>query len=125
MTAAEVVVILQLPAVVAAMVMSVVAMRRGIHDWMPFHAAVGALATVYLVGYGWLLCTDVDRATWSEVMVGVGFVTWPVTWLVPTFMSIHTQKSVDRLKARVYRYEQHSTVMGDGTSNEPPFDGAP
>lgn len=60
---------------------------RGPRNTLVLNMARGALATVYFAGYIWLLATDVDRGEWSEVMTGVGLVSWPVVWIYPPWFT--------------------------------------
>lgn len=97
--------------VVAAMVGALIAYRKGLHDWAFFHLSVAGLAGIYLCGYAWLVLSDVDRGTWSEVMVGVGFITWPVVWGWPSWASIRSQRKVERLRSTVVDYERTSPIL--------------
>lgn len=110
-TAADLVIAAQSILVLGVFVASVTAYRRGLHDWSVFHAAVAGLCLVYLTGYGWLLFTDVGRATWSEVMVGVGFIAWPIAWGYPSIASIRSQAKIDRLRSTVVDYERSSPIL--------------
>ena len=47
------------------------------------HAAVAVMALVYAIGFAWLLAHQTQRVLWSEVMSGVGLVSWPLVWVWP------------------------------------------
>lgn len=54
----------------------------------PLHTFVlniirGWLATLYFVGYLYLLLADPDRGQWSQMMSGLGYAAWPVVWIYP------------------------------------------
>lgn len=112
--AGDLVIALQAVLVLGALVGALTAYRKGLHDWAFFHLSVAGLAGMYLCGYAWLILSHIDRGTWSEIMVGVGFITWPVVWGWPSWASIRSQRKVERLRSTVVDYEQTSPILDRG-----------
>ena len=109
--ASEFVVAFQIILVAWAALLAFRAYRRGLHDWRPFHLAVAFLCLTYLSGFLYLLIVQPDRKAWSEVMVGVGFVTWPVVWMYPSYLSMKANKAVNRLRSKVAEYGSPDTIL--------------
>lgn len=55
------------------------------------------LAFLYTAGYLYLLIFHPDRGEWSELMSGLGYVTWPVVWIYPPLFTYLNRKSVSHL----------------------------
>lgn len=104
--APELVIAIQSILVALAVIVNFVAYRRGLNEWRAQHLATSCLACIYLAGHLWLVAAHVDRQLWSEVMVGVGFVSWPVVWMSPGVLSIRSNRPIRRLRNKVAEYEE-------------------
>lgn len=82
-------VVINLILVVFAAGVNAWASRRGDMRMRPLWAATSIVCLVYVVAYLWLLFTDVDRARWSQQVVGVGIPAWVIGWMAPAWMSVH------------------------------------
>jgi hypothetical protein len=96
-------------AVVAGMSMVFAAISCGVNVWAairaprefrPMRAAVAVVAGLYVIGYGWLVFTDVDRVEWSSTMVYLAVVAWPLVWITPAIQAARYGKRLDDVVKR-------------------------
>lgn len=71
---------------------NVVAAARAPHRFRPIHSSIATLAAVYVVGYAWLLASDVAVTTWSALFRGVSLIAWPLVWIGPA--AEHSRRDV-------------------------------
>lgn len=116
-TAADWVVVANAILVMVVIWRAINAFRNGLHDWRPFHSVVVALGCIYLASYIWLLTGNIDRRTWSEIMMGVSIVVWAIVWVAPSEFSVRSQASIERLRHRVVDYKDLLIEEEDETSS--------
>jgi hypothetical protein len=95
----EVVVVLNLVCVAVAVAVNWWAARSGLLRLRTIHAAIAAIAGVYVAGYLWLLglipfLDAPDPARWSSVLRGLSLVAWVVVWVAPAVLSIRTTREL-------------------------------
>ena len=45
--------------------------------------STAVLASIYCLGYSWLLFDDLPVAEWSSIFRGVSLLSWPIVWIWP------------------------------------------
>ena len=50
--------------------------------------ATSVLAGFYATAYVWLSAHLANQGEWSQVVVWVGVLTWPVVWIIPPLLTI-------------------------------------
>ena len=88
-------------------VLAVWAARRGVVNTRPLHASIAALSVVYCCGYLVLVIVQPPVRDWSNVMRGVGLVTWPLAWMSWSIISVRLQGRVGKLRAVVDERTHH------------------
>ncbi len=79
-----------------AAVTNFLAGHRGLLVMRPLRYMVGALASLYVALYLWLLLGSVAVAEWSNVVRGIASVAWLVVWIAPAAMGLRVAKRADR-----------------------------
>ena len=75
---------------IAALVVNTWDAWRGWPDFRPVRTLTAALAAIYVVAYGLLLggwWIGADRLRWSQTVIGLAPIVWPVVWCGPAVTS--------------------------------------
>ncbi len=90
--------ILNLAGAVVSVAVNWRASRSGLFRFRTLHAAITAVAVMYVAGYLWLLGVfgEVQVARWSSVMRGFSLVAWLVVWILPAVVSIRATRELHR-----------------------------
>ena len=90
-----------LPLWLAAIWCNVAAVRHGVLEAVKLRAATAVLAAIYFVGTTVLLFTDVNPASWSDVLRGVQILSVPIAWVLPARMSVQMARTIREADARL------------------------
>lgn len=91
-------------AVVAFVVNTLAAGKRGLPSWRSLHTAVATLAAIYVGGYLWFLIERPTVELWSSIFRGVALVAWPVCWTLPAVITMRTRRQLHKV-VEEYRSE--------------------
>lgn len=80
-----------------ASIVGFLAAFKGPRQTLVLNIIRGWLAFLYMCGYLYLLILRPDRGDWSQLMSGLGYVTWPVVWIYPPLFTYLNRESVSHL----------------------------
>jgi hypothetical protein len=67
------------------------------------HRAIGCLAALYTVGYGWLLTGAIPLVEWSRLFRGVSLIAFPLVWVAPALLATRRWRQEREAAAAIVR----------------------
>ena len=95
---------LNLAGCLTAVPVNLMAARHGLLTSAWLHHVIAVFAAIYALGYVMLLSGTLSVLEWSGFFRGVSVLVWPVVWVGPAALSLHTWRKIqtevtDRAKA--------------------------
>ena len=90
-----------LPLWLAAIWCNVVAVHGGVLETVKLRAATAMLACIYFVANVVLLFSNINPATWSDLLRGIGVLAVPIVWVLPARMSVRMALKIREADSRL------------------------